>query len=147
MAVVRGRSWLVPVLALCLLPALPAAAGSKKKPELKLRALPRVAVPPATILFIAEIVGGDDHDASLHCPRLEWEWGDEGRSVVEPQCGEFVAGETKIERRFTAEHEYRDRLNATVEVRMLIDDKVRFKARTQVIIGQRPQRKGEIKLQ
>jgi hypothetical protein len=143
----RLRRFLVAGLAAALLAPLPAGAGSKKKPELRLRALPRTAVPPATILFIAEIVGGDDHDASLHCPRLEWEWGDEGRSVVEPQCSEFVAGETKIERRFTAEHEYRDRLNATVEVRVLIDDKVRFKARTQVIIGPRPQRKGEIKVQ
>lgn len=128
-----------------LLAGIPLTAGPKK-PELRLRAVPRMAVPPVSILFIAELVGGDDHDASLHCLRLEWDWGDGGKSVVEPQCQAFVPGETRIERRFSAEHEYRERAQPSVEVRLKRDDKVVLKARTQVILANPASNKGEIRV-
>ena len=51
-------------------------------------------------------MGGDDVE-EYYCPELEWDWDDGGKSVQESDCPPFEAGVTKIERRFTAEHEYR----------------------------------------
>ena len=77
-----------------------------KKPRLDLRATPRMAFSPVNIFLIAELQGGDDVE-QYYCPQLEWDWDDGGKSVQEGDCPPFVAGTTKIERRFTAEHEYR----------------------------------------
>jgi hypothetical protein len=51
-------------------------------------------------------MGGDDVE-ELYCPELEWDWDDGGKSVHESDCAPFEAGVTKLERRYTAEHEYR----------------------------------------
>lgn len=75
-----------------------------RKPQLDLRATPRMAFSPATILLTAELVGGDDVE-EYYCPEVEWNWDDGGKSVHEADCPPFEAG-TKIERRYTAEHEY-----------------------------------------
>jgi hypothetical protein len=88
--------------------AAPAAAfqGKQKKPRLDLRALPRMAFSPVNVFLTAELMGGDDVE-ELYCPELEWDWDDGGKSVHEADCPPFEAGVTKLERRFTAEHEYR----------------------------------------
>jgi hypothetical protein len=80
-------------------------AGAKvKKPQLELRAAPRFAFSPVSVLFTAELTGGDDVE-EYYCPELEWEWDDGGRSVVAADCPPFQPG-TSIERRFTATHDY-----------------------------------------
>jgi hypothetical protein len=76
-----------------------------KKPRLDLRGTPRFSFSPATILFTAELVGGDDVE-EYYCPELEWDWDDGGKSVKEGDCPPFEPGVTKIERRFTAEHTF-----------------------------------------
>jgi hypothetical protein len=76
-----------------------------KKPEFHLRATPRFAFSPATILFTAELKGGDDIE-EYYCPGIEWEWGDGGRSVSEGDCDPWEPG-TEITRRFTNRHEFR----------------------------------------
>jgi hypothetical protein len=81
------------------------AAPKPKKPRLDLRATPRMAFSPVNIFLTAELTGGDDVE-EYYCPELEWEWDDGGKSVHEADCAPFEPG-TKIERRFTAEHEYR----------------------------------------
>jgi hypothetical protein len=85
----------------------PAAEDAKKlkKPGLELRATPRFAFSPAEILFTAELKGGDDVE-DVYCPEVEWEWGDGGKSDQEADCDPWVAGTTKLERRFTAHHLY-----------------------------------------
>ena len=77
-----------------------------KKPRLDLRATPRLAFSPVNVFLTAELQGGDDVE-EYYCPELEWDWDDGGKSVHEGDCPPFVTGTTKIERRFTAEHEYR----------------------------------------
>jgi hypothetical protein len=77
-----------------------------KKPRLDIRATPRMAFSPVNIFLIAELQGGDDVE-EYYCPQLEWDWDDGGKSVQEGDCPPFTAGSTRIERRFTAEHEYR----------------------------------------
>jgi hypothetical protein len=80
--------------------------GSKgKKPRLDLRSSPRMGFSPVHVLLTAEFIGGDDIE-EYHCPEIEWEWDDGGKSVHEADCTPFEAGVTKIQRRFTAEHDY-----------------------------------------
>jgi hypothetical protein len=74
------------------------------KPGLYLRATPRFSFSPATILFTAELKGGDDVE-ELYCPEVEWEWGDGGKSVSEGDCDPWEPG-MKIDRRYTGRHEY-----------------------------------------
>ena len=80
--------------------------GKPKKPRLDVRATPRMAFSPVNIFLVAELQGGDDVE-EYYCPELEWDWDDGGKSVQEGDCAPFEAGTTKIDRRFTAEHEYR----------------------------------------
>lgn len=99
------------VLCVCLIGVLALPAGAEKepkakKPRLELRATPRFAFSPAFVMFTAELTGGGDVE-EMHCPELEWFWDDGGRSVQESDCAPFEAGKTQIERRFTAEHEFR----------------------------------------
>jgi plastocyanin len=96
------------VLALLVPASAPAAPDEKekkgKKPALELRASPRFAFSPASILFTAELKGGDDVE-ELYCPEVEWEWGDGGKSVNESDCDPWTDA-TKIQRRFTANHTF-----------------------------------------
>jgi hypothetical protein len=76
-----------------------------KKPQLALRVTPRFSFSPVSVLFTAELTGGDDIE-DFYCPELTWEWDDGGKSVHEGDCAPFEPGKTKIERRFTANHTY-----------------------------------------
>jgi hypothetical protein len=77
-----------------------------KKPRLDVRATPRMAFSPVNVFLVAELQGGDDVE-EYYCPEIEWEWDDGGKSIQEGDCPPFTPGTTKIDRRFTAEHEYR----------------------------------------
>jgi hypothetical protein len=101
------RSSVVALLMALATVAPPQAPGATKtkKPRLDLRGTPRFSFSPATILFTAELIGGDDVE-EYYCPELEWEWDDGGKSVKEGDCAPFEPGVTKIERRFTAEHTF-----------------------------------------
>jgi PKD repeat protein len=109
-----------------LLAALLAAASAsaqeakevkQKKPKLDLRATPRMAFSPVNIFLTAELTGGDEHE-DYYCPELEWDWDDGGKSVHEADCPAYEPGVSKIERRFTAEHEYRKAGMYSVKVTM-----------------------------
>jgi len=80
------------------------AEDKGKKPSLNIRATPRFSFSPASILFTAELKGGDDIE-ELYCPEIEWEWGDGGKSVQESDCDPWQPG-AAIERRFTNRHDY-----------------------------------------
>ena len=85
---------------------LVSADGVKvKKPRLDLRATPRMAFSPVRVLLVAELTGGGDVE-EYHCPEIEWDWDDGGKSVHEADCKPFEAGVTRIERRFSADHQY-----------------------------------------
>jgi PKD repeat protein len=76
-----------------------------KKPALELRMSPRFSFSPVNILFTAELTGGEDSE-EYHCPELEWDWDDGGRSGGESDCDPYESG-AKMERRFTANHLYK----------------------------------------
>lgn len=96
------------VLTLALMAAVPLAAGEAakpKKPGLDLRTTPRFGFSPLNVLFTAELKGGGDAE-DFYCPEMEWEWDDGGKSIKESDCPPFEEGVTKIERRFTEQHEF-----------------------------------------
>ena len=46
-----------------------------KRPQLNLRATPRMAMSPVEVLVIGQLMGGSDLE-ELYCPGQEWDWGD-----------------------------------------------------------------------
>jgi hypothetical protein len=92
------------------------SAEKQRKPRLDLRAAPRMAFSPVNVLLTAELSGGEDVE-QFYCPELEWDWDDGGKSVRESDCPPMEAG-AAIERRFTAEHAYRQAGNYNVKVTM-----------------------------
>jgi hypothetical protein len=102
-----------------LVAALAAAGNSAEKshkPRLDLRAAPRMAFSPVNVLLTAELTGGEDVD-QFYCPELEWNWDDGGKSVHESDCPPLEAGGV-FERRFTAEHAFRQAGVYNVKVTM-----------------------------
>ena len=104
------------LLVAAVLALVPAASGSAedkkpedpkkaKKPSLEVRITPRFSFSPVNILFTAELTGGEDGE-EFHCPEVEWEWDDGGKSGGESDCDPYEPG-AKIERRFTANHLYK----------------------------------------
>jgi hypothetical protein len=87
-----------------------------KKPRLDLRASPRMAFSPVNILLTAELRGGDDTE-EFHCPELEWDWDDGGKSVHQEDCAPLATG-APLERRFTANHAYRQAGTYNVKITM-----------------------------
>jgi hypothetical protein len=99
----------------------PAEPPRAKKPRLALRATPRMAFSPVNILLTAELQGGDDA-ADFHCPEVEWDWDDGGRSVRQEDCAPPEDG-APLERRFTANHAYRQAGTYNVKVTMRSADR------------------------
>jgi hypothetical protein len=87
-----------------------------KKPRLDLRASPRMAFSPVNVLLTAELQGGDDTE-EFHCPELEWDWDDGGKSVHQADCAPLESG-APLERRFTANHAYRQAGTYNVKITM-----------------------------
>ena len=122
-------------LALTLLPA--PADKPKDKLTVSLRAAPRAAVAPARIVFNVELKGGGDTEA-LHCLTLQWEWGDGTRSTSEGDCSPFQAGETKVQRLFTADHEYGQKSTPDAEVTVMKGERIVGRGSVSLTIGPRP---------
>ena len=102
-----GRSGaLAAAFAVVFVGASGASEEKPKKPHLELKASPRIAFSPVNVFLTAELVGGADVE-EYHCPELEWDWDDGGKSTHESDCAPFEAGKTTIQRRFTVDHEYR----------------------------------------
>jgi len=114
-------------------PGTGAAETKPKKPTLELRAVPRMSFSPVTILFIAELKGGDDVE-QYYCPEVEWEWSDGGKSVQESDCPPYEAGTSKIGRRFTTEHLFKYSGGYRVSVRLLKAGKSFAKADVSVTV-------------
>jgi hypothetical protein len=64
-----------------------------------------MAFSPVTVFLTAEFTGGEDSE-DFYCPEIEWDWSDGGKSVHEADCLPYEPGAV-VERRFTAEHEFR----------------------------------------
>lgn len=85
--------------------ALAGDGGKPKRPQLDMRATPRMAFSPAEIMVVGQLRGGSDLE-EFYCPGLEWDWGDGSHSSYESDCAPYEAG-MSLERFFTARHAYR----------------------------------------
>jgi hypothetical protein len=86
--------------------ALAGDGGKPRKPQLDLRATPRMAFSPVEILVTGQLKGGADLE-EFYCPGLEWDWGDGTHSAHESDCDPFETG-TTLERFFSARHAFRE---------------------------------------
>jgi hypothetical protein len=98
------QCWPVLVAALMAVPIQ--ADQGKGKPSITVRVSPAVAFAPARIVATAEIVGGADDFQDFYCAKVEWSWGDSTQSEASDDCDPYVAGESKIRRRYTNEHKF-----------------------------------------
>ena len=78
-----------------------------QKPTLAMRATPPVGFTPLRVSASVDVRGGADDYAEFYCAAVEWEWGDGTMSESSSDCDPYEAGQSTIERRFRAEHVYR----------------------------------------
>ena len=77
-----------------------------KRPKIRLRAQPQVAIAPARVTLTAELVGGSDDFEEYYCPAIEWDWGDDTTSESTSDCDPYEAGKSQIKRRYTVQHQF-----------------------------------------
>ena len=100
------------------------------RPELTLRASPRVGFAPADVLFVAELRGGADDWEEFYCASIEWDWDDDTRSESTPDCDPYEAGTSRIRRRFSMRHRFEYGGRYEVRFRLLNRDDPVASART-----------------
>ena len=105
----RARWRIVGALAVLPLLALGVRAQQQeaRKPTLTVRVNPPVGFTPLRVRAGAELLGGSDDFADFYCATIEWDWGDGTMSENSSDCNPYEAGKSTIQRRFSAEHIYR----------------------------------------
>jgi hypothetical protein len=78
-----------------------------KRPQVRLKAQPVIAMAPARVVLTAELVGGANDFEEFYCPTIEWEWGDGTQSESSSDCAPYEPGKSEIKRRYTVEHVFR----------------------------------------
>jgi hypothetical protein len=81
--------------------------ADSKRPEVRLKAQPVIAMAPARVVLTAEIVGGPNDFEEFYCPTIQWEWGDGTQSESASDCAPYEPGKSAIKRRYTVEHTFR----------------------------------------
>lgn len=62
---------------------------------------------PLRVRASADVRDGSDDYAEFYCATVEWDWGDGTISENTTDCEPYEAGKSQIQRRFTADHVYR----------------------------------------
>ena len=83
------------------------APAEPKKPTLSIRATPPVGFAPLRVRAAADLRDGTDDYADFYCATVEWDWGDGTISENTGDCNPYEAGKSTIQRRFSADHIYR----------------------------------------
>ena len=83
------------------------ASDDSKKPSVTLRATPPLGFAPLKVRVVADIRGGDNDFADFYCASVEWDWADGSTSENSEDCDPYESGKSTIQRRFTAEHTFR----------------------------------------
>lgn len=78
-----------------------------RRPQVRLKAQPVIAMSPARVVLTAELVGGPNDYEEFYCPTVEWDWGDGTQSESTNDCAPYEPGKSEIKRRFTVEHTFR----------------------------------------
>jgi len=103
-----------------LLPPHTAQAQEAKasKPSLSLRATPTSGFTPLRVRLIANLRDGSDDYEEFYCASVEWDWDDGTVSESSMDCDPYEAGESQIQRLFTAEHLFRQQGRHSVTFRL-----------------------------
>ncbi len=122
----RARAALLAVLVLAWAPspALRAQKDDDKKPSLSLKANPPLGFSPLRVRAVVDVRGGANDYEEFYCPTVEWDWGDGTVSANGEDCNPYVAGQSEIRRRFSAEHVYRYSGSYRVAFRLKQKDRV-----------------------
>lgn len=83
------------------------AAEDNKKPSVALKATPPVGFAPLKVRVVADLKGGADDYADFYCATVEWDWADGTTSGTSEDCDPYETGKSVIQRRFSAEHTFR----------------------------------------
>jgi hypothetical protein len=70
------------------------------------------------VRLVVDVRGGADDYAEFYCPTIEWDWGDGTSSENSSDCDPYAAGKSTIQRRWSAEHVYRQAGNYKVMFRL-----------------------------
>jgi hypothetical protein len=100
----RARALVVLAAAFTAPLAVASDRSAPQRPVLTLRATPGVTFAPASVLLVAELVGGDAVE-ELYCPEVVWDFDDGRRSTSQADCEPFGAG-SELERRFLVRQLY-----------------------------------------
>jgi hypothetical protein len=112
----RAGFLIVAALATAVLASIAAAGGpvnavqrsdDNKKPSLTFKATPPVGFTPLKVRVVVELKGGANDYADFYCATVEWDWADGNISGGGEDCDPYQAGKSEIQRRFTAEHTFR----------------------------------------
>jgi hypothetical protein len=103
----------VAVLATSMAAGSPVDAGQRagdenKKPSVTFKATPPVGFAPLKVRAVVDLKGGADDYADFYCAAVEWDWADGNISGSGEDCDPYEAGKSSIQRRFTAEHTFRE---------------------------------------
>ena len=122
--------------ALCavVLGASATASADKNKPSVSLKASPSMGFAPTKVVLTAELKGGANDYEEFYCASIEWDWGDETKSLNKVDCDPFEAGKSEIDRRHVVTHVFEMPGDFQVEFRLKQKDKVVGYARTSVKI-------------
>ena len=84
-----------------------AQEGEADEPSLSLRATPTSGFTPLRVRVVATLQDGSDDYRDYYCASVEWDWDDGTVSESSIDCDPYEAGSSEIQRRFTAEHVFR----------------------------------------
>lgn len=106
--------------------ALSGAARDVQKLELVMKARPNIAFSPARVAASAELKGdaAPEQLANLHCPLVEWDWGDGTRSENESDCEPYEEGKSELRRHFSAQHTFSFPGTFRVQIRLKRNNRV-----------------------
>lgn len=108
------------------------AADDVKKPSVTLRATPALGFAPLKVRVVADIKGGPNDYQDFYCAAIEWDWADGTTSESSEDCNPFEAGRSEIQRRFSAEHTFRQEGQYDIAFRLKQQKKVVGLGRTTV---------------
>ena len=107
------------------------------EPSLTLRATPISGFTPLRVRVVATLQDGSDDYEEYYCASVEWDWDDGTVSENSIDCDPYEAGTSQIQRRFTAEHIFRQQGRHRITFRLMQrDDVVAFSSvNVQVRLG------------
>ena len=93
-------------------------SDDNKKPSLAFKATPPVGFTPLKVRVVVDVKGGANDYADFYCATVEWDWADGNISSKSEDCKPYEAGKSSIERRFSAEHTFREDGNYEIAFRL-----------------------------